>query len=127
MLLTSGILCRHGNPFPGGSSFGCRYLDFAGGSISDAGLLGSGRRLILDIDRFEAGLGDAKRHRSTFVIASPDRERANGADLLQQAAADELIDNFSGRSAFDVRRKFNSAIISLRGRGQNDKLGIGEC
>jgi hypothetical protein len=45
------------------------------------------RCLILDIDRFEAGLGDAKGHRFA-VIASPDRERATGADLLQQAGAD---------------------------------------
>jgi hypothetical protein len=38
---------------------------------------------ILDIDRVEAVLGNAKRHRSAFVIASPEWERAIGADLLQ--------------------------------------------
>jgi hypothetical protein len=91
----------------------------------DACLLGSGR-LILDIDCFEAVLGDAKRHRSAFVVASPDRERATGADLLQQAGADELIDNLSSGLAFNVCRQFNSAIIALRSRGQNDELRIGK-
>ena len=61
-----------------------------------------------------------------FVIASPDRERATGADLLQQAGADELIDDLSGGFAFKVRRQFNSAIIALRSRGQNDELRIGK-
>ena len=84
------------------------------------------RRLILDIDRFEAGLGDAERHRSAVVIASPDRERATGADLLQQASAHELIDDLACCSAFEVRREFNSAIIALRSRGQNDELRIGK-
>jgi hypothetical protein len=41
--------------------------------------------LILDIDRFETGLGDSKRHRSAIVIVSPDRERATRTDFLQQA------------------------------------------
>jgi hypothetical protein len=68
----------------------------------------------------------AKRHRSTFVIASPDRERASGADLLQQAAADELIDNLAGGFAFDIRRQFDSTIVALRSRGQNDELRIGK-
>jgi hypothetical protein len=37
---------------------------------------GSGHRLVtLDVDRIEAVLGDAKRHRCTVVIAAPDRER----------------------------------------------------
>ena len=60
------------------------------------------------------------------VIAAPDQERASGADLLQQAGADELIDNLSGGFAFDVCRQFNSAIIALRSRGQNDELRIGK-
>jgi hypothetical protein len=70
-------------------------------------------------------LGDAQCHRSTVVIASPDRERAVGADLLQQAGADEFIDNRSGRFALDIRWQFNSAIIAPRSRGQNDELRIG--
>jgi hypothetical protein len=43
----------------------------------------------------------------------PDLERTTGADLLQQAGADELFDSLSGGFAFDVRRQFNSAIIAL--------------
>jgi hypothetical protein len=60
MLLTSGLLCRNGNPIAGGSGFGCRCFDCAGRSRADARRLGSGRRFILDIDRFEAALRDAK-------------------------------------------------------------------
>src|SRR6266851_2193043 len=126
MLFASGLLCCNGTPLAGGDGVGRRCLDFAGASRADARLLGNGRRLILDIDRFEAGLGDAKRHRSAFVIAAPDRERATGADLLQQAGADQLIDNLSGGFALKVRRQFNSAIIALRSRGQNDELRIGK-
>jgi hypothetical protein len=126
MLLTSGLLCCNGNLLTGGDSFGCRRFDFAGRGRVGPRLLESGRRLIFDIDRFEAGLGDAKRHRSAVVIASPDRERATGADLLQQAGADQLIDNLSGGFAFNVRRQFNSAIVALRSRGQNDELRIGK-
>jgi hypothetical protein len=87
-----------------------------GGSRADACLLGGGLRLAVDVDRFEALLGEAKRHRPIAVIAAPDRERAGGADLLQQAGADELISSLAGRFAIDVRRQFNSAIIALRGR-----------
>jgi hypothetical protein len=58
----------NGNLLARGDGFGRRLFDFAGGSIAeDACLLGSGRRLILDVDRFEAILGDAKRHRSRVV------------------------------------------------------------
>src|SRR5437660_364256 len=126
MLLTSGPLCRNGSRRTRGDGFGRRCLDLAGGGRAGARLLESGRRLILDIYCYEAILGDAKRHRSAFVIASPDRERPTGADLLQQAGADELIDSLSGGFAFKVRRQFNSAIIALRSRGQNDELRIGE-
>src|SRR5229473_8515719 len=126
MLFTSGRLCRNGNPLAGGESFCCRWFDFAGGGRADARLLGSSRHVIVDIDRCEAGLGDAKRHRSAVVIASPDRERATGADLLQQAGADQFVDDLSGGLALDVRRQFNSAIIALRSRGKNDELRIGK-
>ncbi len=94
--------------------------------MADAWLLGTGCRLILDINRFEAVLGDAKRHRSAAVIASPDRERATRSDLLQQVRADELVDDLSGGFAPDVSRQFNPAIIALRSRGQNDELRIGK-
>jgi hypothetical protein len=43
-------------------------------------------------------------------------------DLLQQAGAHELIDELPGGFAFDGRRQFNSAIIALRSRGQNDEF-----
>jgi tRNA U54 and U55 pseudouridine synthase Pus10 len=59
MLLVSGLLCCNGTPLAGGDGVGRRCLDFAGKGRADARLLGSGRRLILDIDRFEAVLGDA--------------------------------------------------------------------
>src|SRR5207247_4333894 len=121
MLFTSGLLCCNGTPLAGGDGVGRRCLDFAGVSRADARLLGSGRRLILDIDRFEAGLRDAKRHRSAFVIASPERERATRSDLLQQSGADQLVDNLSGGFTLKVR---DSAIIALRSRGQNDELRI---
>src|SRR5262249_6374828 len=62
----------------------------------------------------------------TVVIASPDRQQASGADLLQQARADELVDRLSGGFVFDGSRQFNRAIIALRSRGQNDELRIGE-
>jgi hypothetical protein len=126
MLLPSGTLCRNGSRPTRGDGFGRRCLDLAGGGRAGACLLEGGRRYILDIDRFEAVLGDAKRHRSAFVIASPDRERATSADLLQQAGADEFVDDLSGGFAFKVRRQLNSTIIALRSRGQNDELRIGK-
>src|SRR3981189_38304 len=62
--VTSGLLRRNGNLPAGRSGFGCGRFDLAGGGMSDACLLGSGHRLILDINRFEASLGDATRPRS---------------------------------------------------------------
>jgi hypothetical protein len=126
MPLASGLLGRNGNPLAGGEGSGRRWFDLAGKSRVDARLLGSGRRLILDIDCFEAGLGDAKRHRSVVVVAPPHRERASGADLLQQAGADQLINNLSDGFALKVRRQFNSTIVSPRSRRQNDELRIGK-
>jgi hypothetical protein len=126
MLLPSRLLRHNGNPLAGGDDLGCGCFDFVGGSRADACLLGSGLRRAVAVDRCEPLLGDAKRHRPIAVIAAPDRERAGGADLLQQAGADELIGSLPGRFVLDVRRQFNSAIIALRGRGQNDELRIGE-
>ena len=120
MLLASGLLCRKRNLLAGGDRFSCRGFDFAPRrSRANACLLGSGHRPIFDVDRFEALLGDAKRHRPAVVIASPDRQRASGADLLQQAGAYELVDRPAGSFVFDGRRQFNAAIIALRSRGQN--------
>src|SRR5260221_11377145 len=112
MLFTSGLLCCNGTPLAGGDGVGRRCLDFAGGSRADVRLLGSGRRLILDVDRFEAGLGDAKRHGSSFVIATPDRAGATSADLLQPPGPDERSDALSGGFALKVCRQFNSAVLA---------------
>jgi hypothetical protein len=127
MLLPSALLRCNGNLLAGGDGLGCRSFGIARDRIrTGAGLLGSGHHLIPDGDRIEAVLGDAKRHRSTFVIAAPDWERTRGANLLQQTGADELIDSLSGGFSIDIRRQFNSAIIAPRSCGQNDELRIGE-
>src|ERR1700675_153181 len=126
-LLPSAVFRCNGNLLAGGDGLGRRYFGFVcDTSLAGVCLLVSGYRLILDGDRIEAVLGDAKRHRSTFVIAAPDWERTRGANLLQQTGADELIDSLSGGFALDIRRQFNSAIIALRSCGQNDELRIGE-
>src|SRR5689334_3411244 len=104
MLLASGLLCRNGNALAGGGSFGCSGLDLAGGSRVGACRLASRHRRIPGIDRLKHGLGDAKRHRSVVVIASPDGERTTRSHLLQQAHADELVDDLSSGLAVDVRR-----------------------
>ena len=127
MRLASGLLCCNGNLLARGDGFSCRGFEFAPSrSRANACLLGSGHRLSFDGDRFKALLGDAKRHRPTVVIASPDRQRASCWDLLQQASADELVDDLSSGFALDVRRQFSPAIIALRSRGQNDELRIGK-
>src|SRR5215204_5776834 len=99
MLLTSGFLCSNGNSLAEGGDFGCRGFGFLRGSGANACLLENGRRFVPDIDRVETALSDAKRHRSVFDIASPDRERASGLELLHQADLDELLDSLSGRFA----------------------------
>src|SRR5438034_8548962 len=115
----------NGSPLAGGDDFDCRCFDFGPvGSRAYAWL--RTQRNILYPNRFEALLGDAKRHGSSFSIASPGQERAIGADLFQQPSADELIHGLSNRFAGDVCRQVNSAIIAPRSRGQNDELGIGE-
>src|SRR5271165_5977738 len=126
MPLASGLPRRNGNPLAGGDCSGGRSRDFASGNKAAVVLLGRGHRLVRSIDGCEASACDAKRDRSAAVIVSPDRERATGLNLFQQAGADELIDDLSGGSALNVRRQFNAAIFALRSRGQNDELGIGE-
>jgi hypothetical protein len=122
MLLTSGFPCSNGNSLTGGGELWLQGFDVAPGWIrADACLLGCGYRLILNIDRVEAALGDAKRHRSVFDIASSDRERAGGRYLLQEASANEFIDSLSGSFAVDVRRQFNPAIIAVRTEDKRTK------
>src|SRR5436309_7247804 len=41
MLLASGLLCCNGTPLAGGSGFGCRCFDFAGGSRTSVSVLGA--------------------------------------------------------------------------------------
>src|SRR5262249_53212528 len=117
----------NGSPLARGDDFDCRCFDFGQvGSQTNACLRRSAHRNSLDPDRFEALFGDAKRHGSSFGIASPGQERAIGADLFQQPSADELIHGLAKRFARNVCRQVDSAIIAPRSRGQNDELGIGE-
>src|SRR5262245_55038384 len=117
----------NGSPLARGDDFDCRCFDFGQvGGRTNACLRKRAHRSILDPDRFEALLGDAKRHGSSFSIASPGQERAIGADLFQQPSADELIHGLPNRFARNVCRQVNSGIIALRSRRQNDELGISE-
>src|SRR5262249_54757125 len=85
LLLLSLLPRRNGAPLTGGDDLGCRCFDFGSfGSRANACLHGSANRIVLDPDRFEALPGDAKRHGSSFSIASPRQEGAIGADLFQQ-------------------------------------------
>ena len=126
MLLSGGLLPCNGNPLVGGDDLGCGCFSFVGGSRAAACLRGSGLRLAVDVNRFEALLGDTKRHRSSFSIASPGQERAIGADLFQQPSADEPIDGLANRFDRNICRQVNPAIFAPRSRGQNDELSIGE-
>src|SRR5262249_39223027 len=115
------------SPLARGDNLDCRCFDFGPvGGRANACLRRSAHRNSLDPDRFEALFGDAKRHGSSFGIASPGQERAIGADLFQQPSADELIHGLAKRFARNVCRQVDSAIIAPRSRGQNDELGIGE-
>ena len=123
----NGRLRCNGSPLARGDNLGCRCFDFGPvGGWANPCLRRSAHRHILDPDRFEALLGDAKRHGSSLRIASPGQQRAIGVHLFQQPSADELIHGLLNRFARNVCRQVNSAIIAPRRRGQNDELGIGE-
>src|SRR5262249_55373820 len=123
----NGLMRCNGSPLARGDDFDGRCFDFgAVGSRANACLRRRAHRIILDSDCLEALLGDAKRHGSSFSIASPGQQRAIGADLFKQPSADEPIDGLSNRFARNVCRQVNPAIIAPRSRGQNDELGIGE-
>ena len=78
-----GLRCK-GSPLARGDDFDCRCFDFGPvESRANGCLRRSANRNILDPDRSEALLGNAKRHGSNFRIASPGQERAIGADLFQ--------------------------------------------
>jgi short subunit dehydrogenase len=55
---------------------------------------------------------------------SPDRQRATGGDLLDQAVVQEVRDHFLGNGSFPVSGEFNGAIRALRRGGQQHKLAI---
>ena len=89
-----------------GRSLGSRgsSRDLVSGSKAALVLLRLSHRLVRSIDGCEASACDAKRNRSAFVIASPDRERATGPNLFQQAGTDQLSDDLSGCSALNSRQ-----------------------
>ena len=124
MPVASGLPCRNGHLLVGGCA-SRRSRAFASGKTAVV-LLGRGHRLVRSIDGCEASACDAKRDRSAFAIASPDRQRATGPNLFQQAGADQLSDDLSGGFVLNIRRQFNAAIVALRSRRENDELGIGE-
>src|SRR5262249_26841668 len=107
----NGLMRCNGSPLARGDDFDGRCFDFgAVGSRANACLHRRAHRIILDSDCLEALLGDAKRHGSSFSIASPGQQRAIGADLFKQPSADEPIDGLSNRFARNVCRQVNSAI-----------------
>ena len=118
--LASGRLCRNGHLLAGGCA-SSRSRDFAIGEATVV-LLGRGYPLVRSIDGREASACDAKGDRSALVIASPDRQRATGPNLFQQAGADQLSDDLSGGFVLNIRRQFNAAIFALRSRRENDEF-----
>jgi hypothetical protein len=88
-----------------GDDFDCRCFDYGPvGSRANDCVRRSANRSILDPDRFEALLGDAESHGSSFSIASPGQKRAIGVHLFEQPSADELIHGLSNRFARNVCR-----------------------
>jgi hypothetical protein len=83
-----------------------------------AGLLGL--RLwsaLIDLDGRKAALGGAQREWCVVLLTTPDRQRAGGADLLDQTFGQELVDELLGHSALQVRDKLDAAILALGGGG----------
>src|SRR5262249_8926622 len=78
------------------------------------GLLGSVRIVagLIDGDRLEATLGDAQRHRP-LVVPAPDRQIAAGADLFDEAEADQLGCELLRGSALEVGRQNDAAVLTL--------------
>src|SRR2546430_1862909 len=77
-------------------------------------------------DDHSLGLFPSPRKAAAAITMTRPWVAHNRADLLQQAGANQLVDNLSGGFAFKVCWQFNSAIIALRSRGQNDELRIGK-
>jgi hypothetical protein len=111
----NGRLGCNGSPLAGGYNLDRGYFDFGPARRrASACLHRSAHCIILDPHRFEALLGDPKRHGASFNIASPGQERAIGADLFQQPSADDSIHGLSNRFARNGCREVNSAIIAQR-------------
>src|SRR5262249_36442829 len=105
---------------------GCSFLASAARTMSIVGPLDVGACRILDTDGFQALLGNAQRPRPFVIIAPPLSQRATDADLFQQSRADQLVHDLACCSAFEVRRQLHTAIVALRGCGQDAELRIGE-
>jgi hypothetical protein len=75
-----------------------------------------GRRPVSFLSSWRGLLRDAKRHGSSFSIASPRQQRAIGADLFKQPGADEFIHGLSNRFARNVCRQPFDGPLRARGR-----------
>jgi hypothetical protein len=62
----------------------------------------------------------------TSVLLTDPYDLSRSLMRYSGAWSHQLSDNLSGGFVFNVRRQFNSAIIALRSRGQNDELRIGK-
>jgi hypothetical protein len=96
-------------------------------------LLGFGRFLslrqraaLVDLDGRKAASGDAQRERPILLVTAPDRQRAARLDFFGQSIGQEFADHFVGGAALQVRGKLDTAILALRGGGQEHELGVGE-
>src|SRR6266568_6551903 len=61
-----------------------------------------------------------------MVVPPPDRQRIARRDLFKEPPAKELGDDLLGCAPLEVRGKLDAAVLALRGRGQDDELGVGE-
>jgi hypothetical protein len=72
---------------------------------------------LIGTNRFETFFRDSKSDWGTVLIASPNRQRSNGANFSQQAEMDQLLDGLLGRVAFEIGPGFNSAVVAERSCG----------
>src|SRR5262249_7854978 len=98
-----------------------------GPSLGSAGLPGlRPRSALVDLDRVETALGDAQRQRPVLLVPPPDRKRAVGGHLFDQAFGQELAEDLVIGTAPQGRTKLDAAVLALRGRGSQHELGVGE-
>src|SRR5262249_40367391 len=116
----NGRLRCNGSPLARGDDFDCRCFDFGPvGSRANACRCRSAHRNILDPDRFEALLGDAKRHGSSFSIASQARSEPLARTSSSSPARMSLSTAF--RTASPVTFVGRSTPRSLR-READDRM-----